>query len=196
MGQVPVGFDPHRILGLEPGASPRTLEEAAQRRRRETDPARVAGMDPRIQEAARAARAEVELAVRWLQDPDSVGEQDLRALAAFAPSAPQAPEEDGPAPKSYLRALVLTLMLPGAGSWYAGGRLRGLVALGIFCLVLVWMLHGAQGAMNAAGGGLSSRMQALSQYLEELRGAFYGLMLILLADAMAATWAHNDRLKS
>lgn len=180
-------FDPHEVLDVDADVSPRDLEVAYRRRLRETDPQAVVGLDPSIQEAAHQARLRVELAYRQLTDPDSVSEEELAAVSDAAEE-----EEEPPTTKSYWRAVMLTFVLPGAGSWYAGGRTRGLVALGAFTLFTVWVISGMQQVWNGAQGTIP-RIMALRDYLGVIQGPCYGALAVFLGDAVLATWAHNDR---
>lgn len=183
-------FDPAQELDLEADASPQDRRAAYRRRLAETDPDRVRGMDPRVVEAAREARARVEYAWALLEDPKN------------PPPAPaslgRGPEATGAAAaepaKSYLRALWMTVALPGTGSWYGGGRSRGLVALGVFALGVAWIVHGASGALRAVpeGGGVA-RILAQLAVLKQSGADFGVLVLLLAADAALAVWAHNDR---
>lgn len=129
-------------------------------------------------------------------------ESAYRRLAGRAPPALPGSEGDGgstgPAPKSYLRATFLTLVFPGAGSWYAGGRARGLLACGVSTLVLAGLLLAVRSSLTAlpAATGLTQRMTAVRDALGEFSIGFQWLMLVALGDAWLATWAHNDRLRT
>lgn len=188
-----MAFDPAVTLELPAGYSPEDVEEAYARRLRETDPARVAGMDRRIHDLARSCRGEVELAYRMLTTPEKVDPSEVRRVEALAAGEP---DPDAPAPKSYWRALILTLMLPGAGSWYAGGRMRGLVVMGLFTAGLTWVMHAVMQDVAATGdGGPMAKLMALQTSWGANSGLMYGAFGLALADSLVAVWAHNDRLQ-
>lgn len=187
-----MGFSPETVLGIDPGSSPEEVQAAYSRRLRETDPARVADMDPRIRSAADLSRREVELALRMLATPDEVDPAEVKRLEAMAAGEP---DPDQPSPKSYWRAVVLTMVLPGAGSWYAGGRTRGLVVIGLFTLAVVWVMHAVtQDVAAATSTGPVAKLMALQASWAEHSGLTYGAFGLALADALVAVWAHNDRL--
>jgi hypothetical protein len=186
-------LDPHEILGVSAEDSPRILEDAYRRRLRECDPAAVSGLDPRIQEIARQVRREVEVAYLAMTAPEAMSPEDQRLLDGLE----EKPEEQAIAPKSYWRAIILTLTLPGSGSWYAGGRTRGLIVMGLFALFMVWIIQGVQAAMNnAPQDNVMGRLMFMMDYAKIIQGPCYGAMALTLGDAILATWAHNDRLKN
>jgi hypothetical protein len=187
-----MGFSPETVLGVDRGHSPDEIQAAYSRRLRETDPARVRDMDPRIRKAAEQCRREVELAYRMLTAPESVEDAEVARVEALA--AGEA-DPDLPASKSYWRAILLTMVLPGAGSWYAGGRLRGLVVMALCALALVWVMHAVSSDMAAvANAGPMGKIMALQKSWGENSGLTYGAFMLALADALVAVWAHNDRI--
>ena len=187
-----MAFSPETVLGVEAESSPEDLEAAYSRRLRETDPARVRDMDLRVLAAAEQCRREVELAYRLLTSPDEVQASEVQRVEALAAGEP---DPDAPGPKSYWRAIMLTMVLPGAGSWYAATRMRGLVVMGLFTLAVVWVMQAVMNDVQAAANaGPMGKLMALQASWGDHSGLTYGAFMLALADALVAVWAHNDRL--
>lgn len=191
-----MAFSPEAVLGIAPESSSDVVDAAYSQRLRETDPARVRDMDRRIRATTERCRREVELAYRMLTAPEQVDPAEVRRHEAAAAKAADADgDPDTPDPKSYWRAVVLTMVLPGAGSWYAGGRLRGLIVIGLFTLAVVWVMQAVMGDVQAAASASPmGKLMALQASWSTHSGLTYGAFGLALADALVAVWAHNDRL--
>ncbi len=188
-------LDPFQELGIQPGASPDQARAAYLRRASETDPARTAGLDPRIQEAARRARARVEAAYAWIRDPSGPWPEVGDSLPSGPPGSGSGgdPPAPGAEPKSYFKAVSRTLLLPGLGSVYAGSPLRGLVVFCLFASGVAASLSSRLATSRAmAAGDLMGRLGLVKEVAIDV----YWLIGLAIADALLATWAANDRLKS
>lgn len=181
------------ILELTPAATPADREAAYRRRLRETDPARVRDMDPEIRRVTARRRDQVELAYALLLERRGPSPAERALLEGR--EAPDAPPP-GPPAKSYWRAAMLTAAFPGAGSWYGGGRRRGLVAMAAFVALILFVIRELRAASAAAGSTPMAGIMAAAGRWAELRGLAYGGLGLLLVDALLSTWAHNDRLGS
>jgi hypothetical protein len=175
-------FDPWAELGVPEGTSLSETRVHYERRQEETNLRRVLDMDPAIRDACREARGRVELAWKLVNDPDSVSPDELPGAV---------PE----VAKSYFKAVGLSLMIPGAGSAYSGGRLRGLAVFGVFCIACgLGMKLAMSGQAAAPARNLSENIMQMQSRLEELSRWTMTGVLLATVDAVLATWAHNDRL--
>lgn len=187
-------FDAWKELGLPTGAPEAQVRSAYRRRLDETDPSRVRGMDPAIVRAAARARERVELAFGLLTDPKGLPAGAVDRFLKEEAGAEIAPPPDPPSFKSYWRAVTLTLMFPGAGSWYAGGRKRGLLVMLAFAAVTILLLKSAHASLRAMprGGNPVEGLMGGLELIREVSGWFTSLVFLCAGDAVMAAWAHND----